>query len=213
MVDILKTTKETYEKNPPTDEEILNRWIKLGMVNNKFDDDLKLGLAKAYEDMAKTLLLDETIDNVTHKWFEMIIFPIINRLVRSYYYKHNTIKEVAAKEYIEFFKNTSISNIIEKSYPIYDDKNWDGKPFTNEQYTEMNNKRQFVNDCFNKLFENFDKDMKLINLVYSNIHDELANIRKELLETDDIYKELSTLDIEAVFVTMICDVMFPTLFE
>ena len=192
---------------PATDEEIILRWSRLGLIPKSFDDELKLGLARTYEDMARVLIFrqcgDENSDVIVaniNEWFEQTIFPIINRVVRYYYYRHNETKILKPEDLINFFMNTSIGDIIEKEYPIYDTDDTLGKQISEDELNERTEHRRLTKMYFNRLFETIlDKNTKLINFEYNTIYDNMKNI--------------SELDIEAIFVCMICDYIYYKLFE
>lgn len=190
-----------------TDEEIILRWSRLYLIPKSFDDELKLGLARTYEDMARALVFgkcggedsDAIVVNI-NEWFEQTIFPIINRVVRYYYYRHNETKILKPEDLINFFMNTSIGDIIEKEYPIYDTDDTLGKQISEDELNERKEHRQLTKISFNRLFETIlDKNTKLIDFKYNTIYNDMKNI--------------SELDIEAIFVCMICDAIFYELFE
>lgn len=191
---------------PATDEEIINRWTRFGLIDKSYDDELKLGICKSYEDMAYALVSGKTYDDnnnvivTINDWFEKDIFPVINRVVRCYYYKHNEIKTIKPEDYIQFFMSTSIGDIIENTYPIYDKKSFTGEPLSEDALKKEIENRKITKECFNKVFEiRNNKDTKLIEFDYNTVYDDI--------------KAMTELDVEAVFVCMICDVLFAELFE
>ena len=101
---------ENYET--PSDEKVIERWEKIGFAKGIENEELKLKLSWAYENMAKTLVSEE-IEDSEHsvlkmeykQWIATVIFPIIRRTVVGYYEKHNKIKIIDTKDYIEFFIN------------------------------------------------------------------------------------------------------------
>ena len=198
LIDIEKK----YKDNPPTDEEILERWTRLGLLKGLKSKELKMEIAKAFESMANTLCFGELDgEEIKHnKWFEVVIFPIIHRTIRSYYYKHNEPKSITTKDYIDFFKNTSVNDIFEKTLnTVYDNRSFDGEILIEDEINKNIKDRQDTKEYFNKRFETFGKDTKLIDFNYYLI---FAEMEKTI-----------PLDIEAEFTAMISEAILYTLFE
>ena len=210
--------KEIYET--PSNEKVLERWEKLGFTAGIKNEELKLKLSWAYENMAKTLALEEIKDSEDtvlkmecRQLIATVIFPIIRRTVVGYYEKHNKIKIIDTKDYIDFFINSTLSDIINNDY-------W------NSDYTDDQNFKTNINEArqiFNKIFEIVDKNTKIIDFDFYeiNMNDINERLEKENLENiyhpENKYNERRysciTIDVEAVFVTMISDLIIKEVFE
>lgn len=209
---------ENYET--PSDEKVVERWEKIGFTDGIKNEELKLKLSWAYENMAKALVWEE-IPDLEHtvlkmeckQWIATVIFPIIRRTVVEYYEKHNEIKLIETQDYIEFFMNSTLSDIIDNDY-------W------NSDYTDDQNYKEDINktrQIFNKIFDYVDKNTKIIDFDFHKINMNVINERleKENPENanhpEDKYNERRysciTIDVEAVFVTMISDIIIKELFE
>ena len=209
---------ENYET--PSNEKVVERWEKIGFTDGIKNEELKLKLSWAYENMAKALVWEE-IPDLEHtvlkmeckQWIATVIFPIIRRTVVEYYEKHNEIKLIETQDYIEFFMNSTLSDIIDNDY-------W------NSDYTDDQNYKEDINktrQIFNKIFDYVNKNTKIIDF---NFHEINMNVINERLEKEnpenayhpeDKYNERRysciTIDVEAVFVTMISDLIIKELFE
>ena len=214
---------ENYET--PSDEKVVERWEKLGFTDGIENEELKLKLSWAYENMAKALVLEEIVDSghtvltmECRQWIATVIFPIIRRTVVGYYKKHNKIKIIDTKDYIEFFINSTLSDIINNDY-------WNSD-YWNSDYTDNQNYKTNVNktkQIFNKIFEIVDKNTKIIDFDFYeiNMNDINERLEKENPENayqpEDKYNERRysciTIDVEAVFVTMISDLIIKEVFE
>lgn len=210
--------KEILNK-PSSDKDVLERWKKLGLTQG-LKDEIELKVAWAYENMAKALCLDKNFYNhwlivSQHDWFINVIFPIIRRTMCEYYEKHNEIKSIETDDYFEFFKNHTLSDIVNNDY-----WNYDGT------YEEINDTKENINKAkqiFNKIFEVVDKDTKLIDFDFNEI--DMADINERLEEEnpenanhpEDKYNERRysciTIDTEAVFVSMITEIIIKEVFE
>lgn len=208
---------ENYET--PSDEKVVERWEKIGFTDGIKNEELKLKLSWAYENMAKALTipdLEHTVLKMECKqWIATVIFPIIRRTVVEYYEKHNEIKLIETDDYFEFFKSHTLSDIVNNDY-----WNYDGT------YEEINDTKENVIEAkhiFSKIFEVIDKNTKLVDF---NFHEINMNVINERLEKEnpenayhpeDKYNERRysciTIDVEAVFVTMISDIIIKELFE
>jgi hypothetical protein len=209
---------ENYET--PSDEKVVERWEKIGFTDGIKNEELKLKLSWAYENMAKALVWEE-IPDLEHtvlkmeckQWIATVIFPIIRRTVVEYYEKHNEIKLIETQDYIEFFMNSTLSDIIDNDY-------W------NSDYTDDQNYKEDINktrQIFNKIFDYVDKNTKIIDFDFHEINMNVINERLEeenpenAYHPEDKYNERRysciTIDVEAVFVTMISDLIIKELFE
>lgn len=216
MVD--NKTKENYET--PSDEKVLERWKKIGFTDGIENEELKLKLSWAYENMAKALVLEEIVDSghtvltmECRQWIATIIFPIIRRTVVEYYEKHNEIKIIDTKDYINFFINSTLSDIINNDY-------WNSDYTDNQDFKTNINKTKQI---FNKIFDYVDKNTKVIDFDFRKIDMNVINERLEkenpenAYHPEDKYNERRysciDIDVEAVFVTMISDIILKELFE
>ena len=216
MVD--NKTKENYET--PSDEKVLERWKKIGFTDGIENEELKLKLSWAYENMAKALVLEEIVDSghtvltmECRQWIATIIFPIIRRTVVEYYEKHNEIKIIDTKDYINFFINSTLSDIIDNDY-------WNSDYTDNQDFKTNINKTKQI---FNKIFDYVDKNTKVIDFDFRKIDMNVINERLEkenpenAYHPEDKYNERRysciDIDVEAVFVTMISDIILKELFE
>jgi hypothetical protein len=209
---------ENYET--PSNEKVVERWEKIGFTDGIKNEELKLKLSWAYENMAKALVWEE-IPDLEHtvlkmeckQWIATVIFPIIRRTVVEYYEKHNEIKLIETQDYIEFFMNSTLSDIIDNDY-------W------NSDYTDDQNYKEDINktrQIFNKIFDYVDKNTKIIDFDFHEINMNVINERLEeenpenAYHPEDKYNERRysciTIDVEAVFVTMISDLIIKELFE
>jgi len=209
---------ENYET--PSDEKVIERWEKIGFAKGIENEELKLKLSWAYENMAKILVFDE-IEDSEHsvikmeyrQWIATVIFPIIRRTVVGYYEKHNKIKIIDTKDYINFFINSTLSDIIDNDY-------W------NSDYTDNQDFKTNVNEAkkiFNKIFEIVDKNTKIIDFDFYEINMNDINERLEKENPENVYHpedkynkrrySCITIDVEAVFVTMISDLIIKEVFE
>lgn len=209
---------ENYET--PSDEKVVERWEKIGFTDGIKNEELKLKLSWAYENMAKALVWEE-IPDLEHavlkmeckQWIATVIFPIIRRTVVEYYEKHNEIKLIETQDYIKFFMNSTLSDIIDNDY-------W------NSDYTDDQNYKEDINktrQIFNKIFDYVDKNTKIIDFDFHKINMNVINERLEkenpenAYHPEDKYNERRysciTIDVEAVFVTMISDLIIKELFE
>jgi hypothetical protein len=209
---------ENYET--PSNEKVVERWEKIGFTDGIKNEELKLKLSWAYENMAKALVWEE-IPDLEHtvlkmeckQWIATVIFPIIRRTVVEYYEKHNEIKLIETQDYIEFFMNSTLSDIIDNDY-------W------NSDYTDDQNYKEDINktrQIFNKIFDYVDKNTKIIDFDFHKINMNVINERLEkenpenAYHPEDKYNERRysciTIDVEAVFVTMISDLIIKELFE
>ena len=216
MVD--NKTKENYET--PSDEKVLERWKKIGFTDGIENEELKLKLSWAYENMAKSLVFDEIEDSEhtvltmeCRQWMTTVIFPIIRRTVVGYYEKHNKIKIIDTKDYINFFINSTLSDIVDNDY-------WNSDYTDNQDFkTNINEAKQI----FNKIFEIVDKNTKIIDFDFYEINMNDINERLEKENPENAYQPENkynkgrysciTIDVEAVFVTMISDLILKELFE
>lgn len=209
---------ENYET--PSDEKVIERWEKIGFTKGIENEELKLKLSWAYENMAKILVFDE-IEDSEHsvikmqyrQWIATVIFPIIRRTVVGYYEKHNKIKIIDTKDYINFFINSTLSDIVDNDY-------WNSDYTDNQDFkTNINEAKQI----FNKIFEIVDKNTKIIDFDFYEINMNDINERLEKENPENTYQPENkynkgrysciTIDVEAVFVTMISDLILKELFE
>lgn len=209
---------ENYET--PSDEKVLERWKKIGFTDGIENEELKLKLSWAYENMAKALVLDEIVDSghtvltmECRQWIATIIFPIIRKTVVEYYEKHNEIKIIDTKDYIKFFINSTLSDIIDNDY-------WNSDYTDNQDFKTNINKTKQI---FNKIFDYVDKNTKVIDFDFRKIDMNVINERLEkenpenAYHPEDKYNERRysciDIDVEVVFVTMISDLILKELFE
>jgi hypothetical protein len=209
---------ENYET--PSDEKVVERWEKIGFTDGIKNEELKLKLSWAYENMAKALVWEE-IPDLEHtvlkmeckQWIATVIFPIIRRTVVEYYEKHNEIKLIETQDYIEFFMNSTLSDIIDNDY-------WNSDYTDNQDFKTNINKTKQI---FNKIFDYVDKNTKVIDFDFRKIDMNVINERLEkenpenAYHPEDKYNERRysciDIDVEAVFVTMISDLILKELFE
>lgn len=209
---------ENYET--PSDEKVLERWKKIGFTDGIENEELKLKLSWAYENMAKALVLEEIVDSghtvltmECRQWIATIIFPIIRKTVVEYYEKHNEIKIIDTKDYIKFFINSTLSDIIDNDY-------WNSDYTDNQDFKTNINKTKQI---FNKIFDYVDKNTKVIDFDFRKIDMNVINERLEkenpenAYHPEDKYNERRysciDIDVEVVFVTMISDLILKELFE
>ena len=209
-------TKENYET--PSDKKVLERWEKIKFTDGIKNEELKLKLSWAYENMAKTLAIPDS-EHTAPKIMEgrqriaTVIFPIIRRTVVGYYEKHNEIKLIETHDYIEFFNNSTLSDIIDNDY-------WNADYTDNQNYKADINK---IKQIFNKIFDYVDKNTKIIDFDFHEINMDAINERLEKENPENTYHSeykynerrysWITIDVEAVFVTMISDIIIKELFE
>lgn len=201
--------KEILNK-PSSDKDVLERWKKLGLTQG-LKDEIELKVAWAYENMAQALCLNKNFCSnwliaSQHNWFIGVIFPIIRRTMCEYYEKHNEIKSIETNDYFEFFKSHTLSDII-----------------STELCFENMDEIIETKHIFNKIFEVIDKNTKLVDFNFREIdmNDINERLEKENPENanhpEDKYNERRysciTIDVEAVFVTMISDLIIKELFE
>lgn len=193
--------KEILSK-PSSDDDIITRWKRMGFTHG-LDGEMELKTAWAFENMARTLVLNEINRSV---WFANVIFPIIRRTMVEYYEKHNEIKTIETNDYIEFFKKHTLSDIIDNGFEF---ENMD---------TVFEAKK-----VFNKIFEVVGKDTKLIDFDFyeidmADINDRLEKENPESANhPEDKYNERRysciVIDTEAVFVAMITEIIIKEVFE
>lgn len=193
----------------PSDEKVVERWKKIGFTQG-LKDEIELKVAWAYENMAQALCLDKIFYNglilSQHDWFISIIFPIIRRTMCEYYEKHNEIKSIETDDYFEFFKNHTLSDIINTEFCF-------------ENMDEIIEAKHI----FTKIFEVVDKNTKLVDFDFREIdmNDINERLEKENPENanhpEDKYNERRysciTIDTEAVFVAMISGLIIKEVFE
>ena len=198
---------ENYET--PSDEKVVERWKKIGFTQG-LKDEIELKVAWAYENMAQALCLDKIFYNglilSQHDWFINVIFPIIRRTMCEYYEKHNEIKSIETDDYFEFFKNHTLSDIINTEFCF-------------ENMDEIIEAKHI----FTKIFEVVDKNTKLVDFDFREIdmNDINERLEKENPENanhpEDKYNERRysciTIDTEAVFVAMISGLIIKEVFE
>ena len=201
--------KEILNK-PSSDKDVLERWKKLGLTQG-LKDEIELKVAWAYENMAQALCLNKNFCSnwliaSQHNWFIGVIFPIIRRTMCEYYEKHNEIKSIETNDYFEFFKSHTLSDIISTELCF---ENMDAIIETKH--------------IFNKIFEVIDKNTKLVNFNFREI--DMADINDRLEKEnpenanhpEDKYNERRysciTIDVEAVFVSMITGIIIKEVFE
>lgn len=201
--------KEILNK-PSSDKDVLERWKKLGLTHG-LKDEIELKVAWAYENMAQALCLDKNLYSnwlivSQHDWFINVIFPIIRRTMCEYYEKHNEIKSIETDDYFEFFKSHTLSDII-----------------STELCFENMDEIIEAKHIFNKIFEVIDKNTKLVDFNFREIdmNDINERLEKENPENanhpEDKYNERRysciAIDIEAVFVAMITEIIIKEVFE
>ena len=200
----------------PSDEKVVERWEKFGFTDGIKNEELKLKLSWAFENMAKALVFEEIEDSehtIYKQWIATIIFPIIRRTVVEYYEKHNKIKIIDTKDYIDFLINSTLSDIINNDY-------WNSDYTDNQDFkTNINETKQI----FNIIFDYVDKNTKIIDFDFHEINMNVINERLEkeypekAYHPEDKYNERRhsciTIDVEAIFVTMISDLIIKELFE
>lgn len=204
----------------PSNEKVLERWEKFGFTDGIKNEELKLKLSWAFENMAKALVLEEVEDSEhtvikmeCRQWIATIIFPIIRKTIVKYYEKHNEIKIIDTKDYIDFLINSTLSDIINNDY-------W------NSDYTDNQDSKTYINktkQIFNIIFDYVDKNTKIIDFDFHEINMNVINERLEkkypekAYHPEDKYNERRyssiTIDVEAIFVTMISDLILYELFE
>ncbi len=201
--------KEILNK-PSSDKDVLERWKKLGLTQG-LKDEIELKVAWAYENMAQALCLNKNFCSnwliaSQHNWFIGVIFPIIRRTMCEYYEKHNEIKSIETNDYFEFFKSHTLSDII-----------------STELCFENMDEIIETKHIFNKIFEVIDKNTKLVNFNFREI--DMADINDRLEKEnpenanhpEDKYNERRysciTIDVEAVFVSMITGIIIKEVFE
>lgn len=201
--------KEILNK-PSSDKDVLERWKKIGLTQG-LKDEIELKVAWAYENMAQALCLNKNFCSnwliaLQHNWFIGVIFPIIRRTMCEYYEKHNEIKSIETNDYFEFFKSHTLSDII-----------------STELCFENMDEIIETKHIFNKIFEVIDKNTKLVNFNFREI--DMADINDRLEKEnpenanhpEDKYNERRysciTIDVEAVFVSMITGIIIKEVFE
>ncbi len=200
-------TKENLNK-PSSDKDVLKRWKKIGFLQG-LDGEMELKTAWAFENMALTLVLSE----ITYsKWFKEVIFPIIRRTMSEYYEKHNEVKVIETNDYFEFFKSHTLSDIINNDYWNYD-----------SNYKETKENIIETKHIFSKIFEVIDENTKLIDFNFYEIDMNDINERLEkenpenAIHPEDKYNERRysciTIDVDALFVAMITEIIIKELFE
>lgn len=210
---VMNSNNKLENFETPSDEKVLERWEKLGLTYGIKNEELKLKLSWAYENMAKTLVLEEIEDSEDtvlkmecRQWLAMVIFPIIRKTVVEYYEKYNEIKTIDTNDYFEFFKNHTLSDII-----------------NTELCFENMDVIIEIKKIFNKIFEVINENTKLIDFNFHEIdmNDINERLEKENPENanhpEDKYNERRyssiTIDIEAVFVAMIAGIIIKEVFE
>ena len=208
-----KTKKILSE--PSSDKDVLKRWKKLGLTQG-LKDEIELEVAWAYENMARTLVLSEDFYRdwlrlSKDDWFVNVIFPIIRRTMCEYYEKHNKVKVIETNDYFEFFKSHTLSDIINNDYWNYDYWNYDNN------YKETKENIIETKHIFSKIFEIIDENTKLIDFNFHEIDMNDINGRLEKENPEDKHNERRysciTIDIEAVFVAMITEIIIKEVFE
>lgn len=194
----------------PSDEKVVKRWKKLGLTHG-LKDEIELKVAWAYENMAQALCLNKNFYSnwlivSQHDWFINVIFPIIRRTMCEYYEKHNEIKAIETNDYFEFFKSHTLSDII-----------------NTELYFENMDEIIEAKHIFSKIFEVIDKNTKLVDFNFYEIdmNDINGRLEKENPENanhpEDKYNERRysciVIDVEAVFVAMITEIIIKEVFE
>lgn len=201
-------TKEILIK-PSSNKDVLERWKKLGLTQG-LKDEIELKVAWAYENMAQALCLDKNLYSnwliSNHIWFVDVIFAIIRRTMCEYYEKHNEIKSIETNDYFEFFKNHTLSDIINTELCF-------------ENMDEIIEAKHI----FSKIFEVIDENTKLVDFNFHEIdmNDINERLEKENPENanhpEDKYNERRysciTIDTEAVFVAMITEIIIKEVFE
>lgn len=200
--------KEFLSKSS-SDKDVLERWKKLGLTQG-LKDEIELKVAWAYENMAQALCLDKNLYSnwviSNHDWFVNVIFVIIRRTMCEYYEKHNEIKSIETNDYFEFFKNHTLSDIINTEFCF-----------------ENMDKIIEAKHIFSKIFEVIDENTKLIDFNFHEIDMSDINERlekenpKNSYHPEDKYNERRysciTIDVEAVFVAMITGIIIKEVFE
>ena len=205
--------KEFLSKSS-SDKDVLERWKKLGLTQG-LKDEIELKVAWAYENMAQAICLGKNFDSnqiiitqlpVHYDWFVNVIFAIIRRTMCEYYEKHNEIKSIETNDYFEFFKNHTLSDIINTEFCF-----------------ENMDKIIEAKHIFSKIFEVIDENTKLIDFNFHEIDMSDINERlekenpKNSYHPEDKYNERRysciTIDVEAVFVAMITGIIIKEVFE
>lgn len=209
---------ENYET--PSDEKVVERWEKIGFTDGIKNEELKLKLSWAFENMAKAFVLEEIVNSEhtvlkmeCRQWIATVIFPIIRKTVVEYYEKHNEIKVIDTKDYIDFLINSTLSDIINNDY-------WNSDYTDNQDFKASINR---IKQIFNIIFDYVDKNMKIIDFDFHEINMNVINERLEkenpekAYHPEDKYNErrysCTTIDVEAIFVTMISVLIIKELFE
>lgn len=185
-----------------TEEEAIERWQKLGLVLDSFDEEKKSALALSYENMAYTILTDERFDMLYTKrdWFEFVVFPIIARVISMRHALNNhEVAPIDPQKIISFFENTTLIDMFETQYPIINVDCSDSTIITDEKsHNKCLADRLVTKACFDEIFNVIDKNTPLIKFNYYDIDD---NITKTY-----------NLDIEAVFCSMISELLYHKLY-
>lgn len=183
-------------------EEVVDRWTKFGFILNSYDDNKKLTLAQSYENMAYTILTDERFNMIYNErgWFELVVFPIIARVVSMRHALNNNEAEpIDPQKIISFFENTTIGDVFETEYPVINVDCSSSCIITDEEsVSKCLADRLVAKACFNDLFKIISKDMPLIKFNFNSVD---KNIVKSY-----------NLDIEAIFVAMISSLLYHKLY-
>lgn len=183
-------------------EEVIDRWSKFGFIINSYDDNEKLALAQSYENMAYTILSDERFNMLyfERNWFELVVFPIITRVVSMRYaLNNNEVEPIDPQKIISFFENTTIGDVFETQYPVINVDCSNNCIITDEKsVSKCLTDRLVAKACFDDLFKIISKDMPLIKFNFNSVD---KNIIKSY-----------NLDIEAIFVAMISSLLYHKLY-
>lgn len=193
-----------------TEEEAIERWQKLGLILDGFDEEKKSSLALSYENMAYTILTDERFDILyakplaiaasKHDWFEVVVFPIIARVISMRHALNNhEVAPIDPQKIISFFENTTIGDVFETQYPVINVDCSNNCVITDEKsVSKCLTDRLVAKACFDDLFKIISKDMPLIKFNFNSVD---KNIVKSY-----------NLDIEAIFVAMISSLLYHKLY-